>query len=114
MITIARTASIAGKMLLTAGLLGAVAMSIAYAGPLGPQADLQAENDLVTHVKKKVKGGKGGKHHHHGHNHHIDVGVIVLGTGIAYCAGTSASCEENYGEGTNGYWRCMRRAGCDW
>lgn len=100
-----------GKLLLTASLLGAATLGIASAGPLGPQADLQAENDLVTHVKKK---GKGGKHHHHGHNHHIGVGVIVLGTGIAYCAGTSSSCAENYGEGTNGYWRCMRRAGCDW
>jgi hypothetical protein len=101
-----------GKLALAAGLLGATALGVATAAPLGPQASLESNGDLVTHVKKKGKG-KGGKNHHH-HNHGLGVGVIVLGTGIAYCAAQSAACEESYGEGTGGYWRCMRRAGCDW
>jgi hypothetical protein len=97
-----------GKLLLAAGLLGATAWGVASAAPLGLQASLETDGDLVTHVKKK---GKGGKHHHH---NHLGVGIIVLGTGVAYCTAQSANCEENYGEGTSGYWRCMRRAGCDW
>jgi hypothetical protein len=99
--------SVFGKLLLAAALVGATALGVASAAPLGPQASVETDG-IVTHVKK----GKGGKHHHHRHG--IGVGVIVLGTGAGYCAVQAASCEQNYGEGTNGYWRCLRRAGCDW
>ena len=104
-------AGMLGKLALAAGLLGATALGVATAAPLGPQASLAPDGDFVTHVKKKNKGN-GGKHHHH--HRHVGIGVIVLGTGVAYCTVQAANCEENYGEGTGGYWRCMRRAGCDW
>jgi hypothetical protein len=37
-------------------------------------------------------------------------GAIVLG--LAHCAIRSERCEEEHGDGTERYWRCMRRAGC--
>jgi len=98
-----RTAMLA-RLLLAAGLLGATALGVASAAPLGPQASLEADASLVTEVKHKNKG------HHRAWR---GVGaVIMLGTG--YCAVQAATCEERYGEDSYGYWRCMRRAGCEW
>jgi len=57
-------------------------------------------------------GGKGGGNHHH---HHRGWGAAIGGAiilGMGYCATQSARCEEQYGDGTGRYWRCMRRAGC--
>jgi hypothetical protein len=53
------------------------------------------------------KGGKGGKGPGWGP---VVGGAIVLG--LAHCAIRSERCEEEYGEGNERYWRCMRRAGC--
>lgn len=92
---------------MAAGLLGATAFSIASAAPLGPQASLETDDGLVTHVKKG-KGG-GGKHHHHHWRHGVG-GVILLGAG--YCAVQVARCADIYGEDTSRYWRCLRRHGC--
>ena len=58
-------------------------------------------------------GGKGGGNHHHHHGWGAGAaigGAIILGMG--YCATQSDRCEEEYGDGTGRYWRCMRRAGC--
>ena len=59
---------------------------------------------------KGGKGGKGGGHHHGWGAGAAIGGAIILGMG--YCATQSARCEEEYGDGTGRYWRCMRRAGC--
>jgi hypothetical protein len=56
------------------------------------------------------KGGKGGGNHHHHHWGPAIGGAIVVGLG--YCSAQSARCEEEYGDNTGRYWRCMRRAGC--
>jgi hypothetical protein len=58
----------------------------------------------------KGGGGKsGGWNHHHGWGAAVG-GAIILGMG--YCAAQSERCEDEYGDGTSRYWRCMRRAGC--
>jgi len=60
----------------------------------------------------KGGGDKGGGHHHHrwGAGAAAVGGAIILGLG--YCSTQSARCEEEYGDDTGRYWRCMRRAGC--
>jgi len=94
-----------GRVSLALGLLAAT-LGVAAAAPLPAQPDQPAEQSLVS----QVKGGK--QYHHHHHNRWGGVGtVIVLGTG--YCAARAATCEDRYGGGTYGYWRCLRRAGCD-
>jgi hypothetical protein len=57
------------------------------------------------------KGDKGGGNHHHHRRWGPAIGgAIVLGLG--YCSAQAARCEEEYGDNTGRYWRCMRRAGC--
>ena len=103
--TINRTIGTPARLSLALGLLAA-ALGVASAAPLPAQPGLGADQSLVTQVKK-------GKHHHHGYRPWVGVGGgIVLGT--AYCSAQSASCAEEYGARTYRYWRCMRRAGCDW
>jgi hypothetical protein len=97
-------AGLLGRLSLAAALLGATALGVASAAPLGPQPGLDADHSLVTQVKK----GK----HNHGHRRWLGVGaVIVLGAG--YCTAQAVRCEERYGADGWRYWRCLRRVGCD-
>src|SRR5262245_42371856 len=96
---------IPGRLTLALGLLAAT-LGVAAAAPLSPLPGQPADQSLVT----QVKGGK--QYHHHHHNRWGGVGtVIVLGT--SYCTVRAESCADRYGAGTYGYWRCLRRAGCD-
>jgi hypothetical protein len=56
------------------------------------------------------KGGKGGGGGGGGNFWLYGGSALVIGAG--YCAVQSARCEENFGDGTRRYWRCMYRAGC--
>jgi hypothetical protein len=127
---------------LAAGLLAASAFSVASAAPLGSQNGLETDSSQVTLIKNggdfkccgtgggggggfggaggfkggggggggKGGGGKGGSGSG-GHNFwRYGGGALVIGAG--YCAIQSARCEENHGDGTRSYWRCMYRAGC--
>ncbi len=121
---------------------GPTTLSVATAAQLAPQAGYAADTDAAVILAKdkgpggfkccgngggggippgpgdlkpgggKGGGGKGGGHHHHHHGWGAAAigGAIVLGMG--YCSTQSDRCEEEYGDGTGRYWRCMRRAGC--
>lgn len=102
-------AGMVARLSLAAGLLGTTALAVASAAPLGPQAGFEADSGLLTHVKKK---GKGGKHHHH---HGIWTGIgAAIALGSAYCSAQVESCDERYGDDDDDrYQRCLQRAGCD-
>jgi hypothetical protein len=103
-----------GKLSFAAAIFGAVAFSVAAAGPLGPQNAADSGDSTVSLVKSG-KGGKGGKngsgkngkHHHHRHRRGGDVYI-----GVNFCALTAASCADRYGSRTRRYFRCLRNAGC--
>jgi len=130
-------AAVAAALLLSPGSGLPTALGVASAAPLTPQAGSTADAGAVLLAKDKGpgdfkccgkgggggkgpgdfkdggKGGKGGGHHHHrgwGTGAAVVGGAIVLGLG--YCAAQSNRCEEEYGDNTGRYWRCMRRAGC--
>jgi len=135
-------AAVAAALLLLPGSGLPTALGVASAAPLATPAGSAADAGAVILVKDKGpggfkccgngggggippgpgdfkgggggggKGGKGGGHHHHGWGPGAAVvgGAIVLGLG--YCSAQSARCEEEYGDNTGRYWRCMRRAGC--
>jgi hypothetical protein len=98
-----RTIGTPARLSLALGLLAA-ALGVASAAPLPPQPGQAGDQSLITQVKK----GK-----HHGYRPWVGIGgAIVVGT--AYCTAQAASCAEEYGARTYRYWRCLRRAGCDW
>jgi hypothetical protein len=133
-------AAIAAVLLLTPGSGMTTTLDSASAAALASQAGYAADAGAVELVKDKGPGdfkccgngggggippgpdkfkgggggggGKGGDNHHHHHRHWGPAigGAIVLGLG--YCSAQSARCEEEYGDNTGRYWRCMRRAGC--
>jgi hypothetical protein len=126
------SAAVAGAVFLTFGSMQSMAGGAASVAPL--QADAAAHAGAVV-LAKDFKccgkgggggippgpggfkdgggdGGKGGK----GKGAKgpgwgpVIGGAIVLG--LAHCAVQSERCEDEYGEGTERYRRCMRRAGC--
>jgi hypothetical protein len=129
-------AAVAAALLFGPG--SGILLNSAAAGPLAPQASVAADAGAVILAKDKGPGGlkccgsggggippgpgklkgggggggKGGKGGGHGWGAGAAVigGAIVLGLG--YCSATSNRCEEEYGDDTGRYWRCMRRAGC--
>jgi hypothetical protein len=133
-------AAIAAALLLAPGSGVSGALGPAAAAPIGPQAGIDAGPVVLAkdkgikccgggggggippgpgNFKPGGKGGGGGKGDKGGkgggwnHNHGVGLaigGAIVLGMG--YCAAQSERCEDEYGEDTGRYWRCMRRAGC--
>jgi hypothetical protein len=129
-------AAVAVALLLAPGAGMSTTLGGATAAQLAPQAGVAADAGTVILAKDKGPGdfkccgkgggggippgpgdfkggGKGGGNHHHHHGWGAGAaigGAIILGMG--YCATRSASCEEEYGDGTGRYWRCMRRAGC--
>src|SRR5262245_41883319 len=110
-----------------------IAGGVTSAAPLAPLASLDADAGpviLATDFKccgkgrngitprpgdfepNPTEGGKGGKGAEGGNGNWGAVvgGAIVLG--LTHCAIRSERCEEEHGEDTERYWRCMRRAGC--
>lgn len=132
------TAALAAALFLTPGSGLPTALGVASAAPLAPLAESADIGAVILAKDKgpgdfkccgngggggippgpdKFKGGGGGgggkgggNHHHHHHWGPAIGGAIVLGLG--YCSAQSARCEEEYGDSTGRYWRCMRRAGC--
>jgi hypothetical protein len=128
-------AAIAAALVLAPGRGLPIGPGTASAAALAPLAGYVADADVVIPAKDdgpgdfkccgkggggippgpgKFKGGGGGKGggHHHGWGGGAAVigGAVILGLG--YCSAQSARCEEEYGDDTGRYWRCMRRAGC--
>jgi hypothetical protein len=131
-------AAVAATLLATPGLGMSTTLGGAGAAPLAPQTMSADAGSVILAKDKGVKccgvggggippgpgkfkdgggggGGKGGKGGDGGGNG-WGVGAAVVGgaivLGLGYCSAQSERCEEEYGEDTSRYWRCMRRAGC--